>query len=216
MKLFVLKSSLVLATACASLGAQAITMFDVDTFTSGLTEGWSGGPDRSVTGGGPGGASDNYYHVNSSGSSGSGSRMATYNLNSEWVGDYESAGVSGLKFDFKNFGSTTMNLRAVLFDASGNIWTSTNAFTVNSGSNWQSVYLALNSGSMTLVAGSSDWSTSYQNVDRIMIRHADDLSSNGTAVRASVGFDNIQAVPEPGTMTAIIAGLAALTRRRKR
>jgi len=216
MKLLALKSMLIVATACSSLGAQAVVLFDVDTFTAGGFEGWSGGPSRLVTGGGPGGASDNYYRVNATGGNGSGSRMATYNLNTEWVGDYDAAGVTGLKFDFKNIGTSTMRLRAVVFDASGNVWTSTAAFVVSGGTNWQSVFLPMNAGTMTLATGFSDWTTSYQNVDRIMIRHGDDINANGTPVVASVGFDNIQAVPEPGTMTAIVAGLAAFARRRKR
>src|SRR5690242_7951348 len=88
--------------ACVPLTARAITAGQVDTFTDGTTAGWAGGDVLQViTGGGPGGAGDNYLQFTSNGISGAGSKLATNN-SIQWNGNYAAAGVSSISIDMLN------------------------------------------------------------------------------------------------------------------
>lgn len=78
-------------------------MGQVSDFESGTTEGWGIGlvsahPNlpTNVASGGPDGADDNFLQTRSNGGSGAGSRLAFFNENLEWTGDYTTGGVTGI------------------------------------------------------------------------------------------------------------------------
>ena len=86
-----------------------VTAGQTDNFEDGTTQFWAGPGTVNVPTSGPAGANDNYLQV-SSGSFGGGPRMLTFNQ-SQWLGDYLSAGVSSISMDLRNFGSSSIPVR---------------------------------------------------------------------------------------------------------
>ena len=213
MKLFWL--SFALLGACAS---QAVTLFDTDTFSTGSDEGWGSGAVHNVTtGGGPAGAADRYMQVTGDGSTGPGGKMATKNNLSQYVGDYISAGATGFRGWFRNESNASITLRAVFWCNNGDRWTSTNstALVLAANSGWVRHSFAINSTDLVRVSGIGTYSAALSDVYQIMLRNDSGTpSANGTQQAGRFGFDNTEVVPEPATMIALAAGLAALRRRR--
>ena len=78
----------------------------LDTFTDLTTMGWGGDP-AAVTiksSGGPAGAGDAHLRVTATGGAGPGTRLATDNGDARWIGNYQTAGITGVEADFINFG----------------------------------------------------------------------------------------------------------------
>src|SRR5438132_13125182 len=91
--------------------ALGITLGQVDNFEDGTTQGWGdpAGNSINIATGGPTGVNDNFLQV-SSGTFGGASKLITFNQ-SQWVGNYLSAGVSSISMDLKNLGSSTIPIR---------------------------------------------------------------------------------------------------------
>src|SRR5688572_6977853 len=121
-------ATLIVASLSLVATAGAITLGQIDDFQDGTPQGWQGATPQNV-GGGQGGASDRYLRVVSTGGFGQGSHMATFNT-AQWSGDYTAAGVTSVAADFKNEGSTTLVMRAVMFGPSGSRWTTNSTITL--------------------------------------------------------------------------------------
>jgi len=213
-----MRFTLVLAMLAVAMSARAqVVLGQVDTFQNGTLQGWTGGANPiNIPTDGPAGAGDRYLGINSIGGNGPGSRLATFN-DTQWSGNFLAAGVSGVEVDFRNEGSTPLELRVVLFllASPGARYTSTNAFLLAPGSGWQHASFVLDAGNMVLVDGTATYAQTMSNVSRMMFRHnAGAPSAEGTPVVGRLGIDNVRAVPEPATLAGLVAGILALSRSR--
>jgi hypothetical protein len=135
-----------------------------------------------------------------------------------WNGDYAAAGVSALSFDLNNSGPDPLALRITLFGAGGN-FTTTTPFLLASGSGWVTVVFGLGAADLTQTQGIGTLAETLANVNTLLIRHdPDPISPPGqqNPVTATLGIDNVTAVPEPGTALLVAAGIAALAAGQRR
>lgn len=195
----------VLACALGAQGAGAITLGQVDTFASGTTAGWEAGaaspaPPQVVPGGGPAGSGDAYLLLTALGTGTAGSRL-TVIAGPAWLGDYVTAGVTGIRFDANNLGSTVLELRVVLQGPALATAITSQGVTLQPGSGWTSVSLSLEPGALT---GNP---LALANVTGLRLFHSDSATFPGPAVVAQLGLDNITAVPEPGAAALFGGGL---------
>jgi hypothetical protein len=200
--------------AIASVNAQ-VAPGQTDTFTS-TTQNWNGASPTWMSGGGPGGAGDGYLRLTSSGGAGPGSKMTGYN-SLQWSGNFIGAGVNAISVDFNNAGNTALEMRLVFFDSAlSTQWVSNASAVLNAGSGWQHFTFSLGSAAFTQTEGATSYTDTLTNANRMMFRHDPGAPSNGgTAVVATLGIDNVHAVPEPATLAVLGLGLLAALKRRR-
>lgn len=211
----------VLAAAAFTPGASAIVVGTVDDF-QGVPPGaqptfsWNGASPEIVAANGPAGASDKFLRFTSTGTGTSGSHLAIKNDDLRWVGDFQGAGVTAIRADLRNFSSQALSMRIVLFGL-GARFTSSLPVSIAPNQGWTSVTFPLSLSDVKLVYGNQSYQTVITNCNQIMIRHdVDPASSGGTAIAASLGIDNIRAIPAPGAGAVIGAGVMFMGRRRRR
>lgn len=196
------RRKVVLLGACLGLclaasPAWAVTLGQVDTFQDGTVMFWSGAPGRqsNVSTGGPAGAGDRYLRVTSDGSPFSGGKMATFNT-AQWSGNYLAAGVKVVMVDFRNEGANPLTMRMVVFDQfAGTQWVSTASQLVPADGVWRRYTYVLAESQMTRTVGTETFANTISNANRLMFRHeAGAPSSQGTAIAAQLGIDNIAAL----------------------
>ncbi len=199
--------------------APAVTLFETDTFASNTTQGWTngnGGTGITLGTGGVGGAADPFLRVEGFGSTGSPNRLASYNESPRYTGDYLAAGATGFTASIKNFSSQQLSIRLVIFDGLAGMWTSTNAQIIAANADWSSRFFEFSPTGLTSVTGDGNFNAAMANVTRVMFRHQTGAPGfQGTIVTAAAGFDNIQVVPEPATVSALGLGIAALVRKKR-
>jgi hypothetical protein len=211
------RRALVLTTFCGMLAgpAAAVSPGTSDTFEDGSTEGWSTGdpspnPPLNIASGGPAGAGDNYLLLTASGVSGPGGKLVAW-PGADFRGDYPGSGVTALAMDLNNFGPTTLSLRLYLDGPLGSTAVSTQAIVLAPGSGWTSVAFPMTAsafdGPAALVLG---------NVSQLRLYHGLFADYPGQNIAASLGVDNVTAVPEPALAWMLGAGLAALALMRRR
>ena len=161
--------------------------------------------------GGPGGPSDPYLQIAATGTSGPGSRIGAQNLG-DWSGDYIAAGVNRIRMDVRNFSTTDDLLLRLLFVDFGAMGPSNVAMTdrveVPAGSGWQSIEFDITPSSLITILGSA--SGALQNTDEFRIVHNPGdtfIPGSVPAVTATLGVDNINAVPEPSSAALLLTGL---------
>jgi len=212
----------------------AATIGQVDDFEDGTTQGWQinslgqGAPPLAVLPtneitGGPAGANDNFLKLNSTGGSGSGSRLVVNNLFAQWSGNYAALGLTAIAMDLQNLGATDLAIRLMLENPDGGPPTDvaiTDAFALPSGGGWTHVQYDLSPGALTAVLG--DVNALLANVTGLRIYHSATVDFPGAPLSAALGVDNITAlggqepVPEPATVLFVAGGLAAAIVRRSR
>ena len=195
--------------------AAAVQLGQVDDFSGPALDGWSSGaphpaPPTAMGTGGPAGTGDSFLQLTSLGGGGPGSRMVAF-FGPQWTGDYGAAQVTALRMDANNFGATDLVLRLAL-SASTDSAVTTDGVLLRAGSGWTSIRFALLPGSLTGddVLGA---------VSGMRLLHATTPSFVGAPVAASLGIDNVTAVPEPGAALLLCGGLVMLMgtlRRRQR
>lgn len=209
-----------------SVATASVVAGQVDDFEDGTVQNWTGsffGQPANVASGGPAGLNDNFLQVISTGGSGPGSKLATFNDNGQWAGDYLAAGVTAIQVDMKNFSASGDDLEMRLlipFGAGGN-FTSTLSQTVPADGAWHTLTFGLAAADLTYVGGNPDnLIFTLQNVTRILLRHQDGVPTGvGTApaIVAELGMDNVLAIPEPATALLLgLGGLVLRTPRRRR
>ncbi|MBN8511178.1 MAG: hypothetical protein J0L57_21530, partial [Burkholderiales bacterium] len=153
-----------------SVPSQAVTRGQVDTFESGTTEGWVinllgiGNPPpealpQNIADGGPAGSGDNFLRLTALGGGGAGSRLTAANAFGAWAGDYASAGVTGIRVDLRNPGTTDLVLRLVFENPTGgpptDLAVSTAGITLAAGGGWTSVLFPATASALTPLLGSA-------------------------------------------------------------
>ena len=187
--------------ACAP--AFAVSFGMTDTFAGVSTNGWSTGaasplPPVAQAGGGPAGAADDFLLLSATGSPGAGGRLVAFS-GAQWAGNYLQAGVAAITLDVNNLGSTSLALRLVLEGSLGTAVTQ-DVVLLPAAGGWQHASFSL-AGAGAAVLG---------DVLRYRLIHNPDATTLGPVVLASLGIDNVSAVPEPGPAPLLAAGLAVL------
>ena len=215
-------------TACFSLlavhPAQALEVGQLDDFQDGTTQGWEAGafhpnPPANVLGAG----GDRYLRVTSRGGLGPGSRLSVFNIDGQWAGDYVEAGITALSAEVANFGATDVDLRLLLADPQeddipANVAVTTEAVHLPAGSGWTEAVFSIAPEDLTVVDGAVEALLAGVTELRLFHNPAPDFPPppNGPpAIAATVGIDNIRAIPEPGTLLLLAAGAGGLIRRRR-
>ncbi len=182
--------------------SQAAVVGQVDDFQDGTLQNWTSGgrnpnPPVLINDGGPNGVGDDYMQATATGS-GAGGKLVLINT-TQWLGDYDAAGITGVNLDINNFSTNTLNMR--LLDTNGPF---SLPVTVSAQSGWVNITIPVPAnfnptGQLRLIHGVAD------------------IPGSGVApnVNAIVGFDNIQAIPEPASMSLLALGVLGMIRRKK-
>jgi PEP-CTERM motif len=218
----------ILVAALSALGGRTATAIPIgpDTFEDGTTNNWlvnllGTGPTApvpvNVPTGGPAGLDDAYMLLTSIGGLGEGSRLAVLNV-AQWSGNYIANGVSAIKMDLLNVGSTDLSLR-VLFEAVGpmgptDVAASTNPVLLAAGSGWTSAVFPILPTDLTAVEGSV--TNALSNTVAFRIFNSPTATFPPPPIVAQLGVDNIQAVPEPASAFLLALGLGSLALRGRR
>lgn len=188
---------------CVAVPTQAAIQFgQVDTFQDGSVMGWGEGfssenPPANVAGG-PGGASDRYLRNVSSGGFGGGSRQVMLNQ-SQWVGNYNAAGVTRIDASLANFGAGPLHMRVALQSATGTWVASTRAAVVPADGQWRQFTFDLSGRSLSRVTGAEAVGSVLSNVFEVRLLAASARPDfRGDAIVATLGADNLRALRLPG------------------
>jgi hypothetical protein len=214
---------LVLALFSFVRPASAIVFGQTDTFQDPNegTMNWVNGASmvERIATGGPTGAGDAYLQVTSIGGGGPGSRLVAQNYSfppvvSQWTGDYLAAGVDRIEFDLNNQSQVTLSIRlAFKTDVqNGSPGYLSLPVIVAPGSGWQHFSISLAQADLTPIGGPAPYDQFFQNGFNEMrfINEAGDSNLNGDPVVATLGIDNIHAIPEPATDALAAVGLLLL------
>ncbi len=212
---------------CLSSSALAILPDQIDDFqTDGNIANWTGGNQvppapAHVANGGPGGLGDGFLQIGVSGF-----HLGTYNT-AQWAGDYIAAGVTSIELDVNRIaGPDDISLRILLFGPGGT-WASANLVPVLPTGNWQHISFGLDAadlvyvpGSLKVPDGTGVLADTLANVERLLIRHDSAVptvpGNHPPHISATLGIDNITAVPEPSTISLLFVGASLLCNRRGR
>ena len=216
--------------------AAAVTTTQLDSFSDGTAQGWEMGV-ASVTAthmavipdGGPAGAGDSILQVVADGTSVAGGRLTFFNQ-AQWSGDYLSAGITAIAMDLNNIGSSeTLNLRLGInggfrdagLNFIGGLFATSAVATLDSGSGWTHTVFSLLPGDLVPVSGRSgvagnDVAAALGNVLELRLLNSATPDWNGLPVSATLGVDNITAVPLPSALVLLASGVVALLAKRRR
>jgi hypothetical protein len=202
--------------------AGAISLFQLQTFDD-PAHGWVTGagpmigtPTLVPTAlGGPAGPADPFLSITATGGSGPGSRLSVQNFD-QWAGDYLGSSVSLVRMDVMNFGPQDLFLRLLFveFGAMGPVGFSfsTDPIHVLAQSGWQTIAFDVTPGALTTPLGSTLSVLSNAGELRLFHNQAPFFEpGSNPPVTATLGVDNIsagQVVPEPATLSLLLAGLA--------
>ena len=216
--------------------AAAVSTTQLDSFGDGTTQGWEMGvPSVTathmtiITDGGPAGAGDNFLQVVADGTPVAGGRLTFLNK-AQWAGDYISAGITAIAMDLNNISaSETLNLRLAInggfLDSSstfiGGLFATSASVTLDSGSGWTHLVFPLLPGDLVPVSGRSgvtgnDVMVALGDVLELRLLNSATPDWNGLPVSATLGIDNITAVPLPPALVLFASGLVALLAKRRR
>ncbi|HUI05406.1 MAG TPA: hypothetical protein VL486_00210 [Verrucomicrobiae bacterium] len=194
------------------IAANALILGQIDDFQDGTAQNWGTGqgPADNVPNGGPTGSGDSYLQYTSSGGSGSDSRMVVFNSN-QWQGDYNDAGIGSVAMDLNNFTAQPLSIRLAFFLSRTTGFVTTTPISLAADSGWQHATFALTAANFTAIGSPGDFGTLLSNfTGQLRILDSSSPSLAGDSVSATLGIDNVQAIPEPGTLALVAVGLVML------
>src|SRR5690606_29451252 len=152
MKTTTLTQQIILLILISTVTYFAIEAGQSDDFQDGTTQNWTSGavnpnPPTVIMNGGPSGSGDAYLNIIANGSAGAGGRLVVFNQ-SQWTGDYLTAGVSTISMHLNNTSAQSLSMRIVLRGAGGNFW-SADPVVLAAQSGWQVVQFSLESTDLT-------------------------------------------------------------------
>jgi hypothetical protein len=212
--------------------ALAVRVGQADDFEDGTRQAWEMGLLAATTSnmtnvadGGPGGMSDNYLEVVSDGTLVAGGRLTFFNQN-QWSGDYTSAGITAIAMDLKNLSSSEpLQIRLAIEGGFldpvnpgsfiGGLFATSANISLEAGTGWTHAVFSLLPAALTPVSGRSgvtgnDVLAALGNVTELRLLNSELPDWNGLPVSATLGIDNIQAVPLPPTALLFGSGLLGL------
>lgn len=202
--------------------ATAVTIRQIDGFDDGTSMGWGDQmppipkPPIHEPSGGPAGTGDDYLKIVATGFGGPGSRLIVFNR-IQWTGDYLAAGVDRIVADMANFGNQPLFMRlAIQTDRvnsphDGTWYGSTTPQILLPDGLWHSLSFGLTSSDLSLIEeGERSLAETLASVDALrFLSIEDELDHEGDAIIATLGIDNITAIPEPSSCgLALIAMIA--------
>jgi hypothetical protein len=200
-----------------------ITLNQIDTFETGTTLGWGNGQGTSgitVPTGGPGGSGDHYLRFSSGGSAPP--HLVVFNR-SQWLGNYNTAGVNAIEMDLQNFSATLLAVRIGFRESTGGSSTpgyvTATPVSLPADGQWHHAVFQLNIPAMTPVNSPSQSRTALlSNPAEVRILSATTASLNGDAITGALGVDNIHAifipVPESAHVLGVLLAVGGLARLR--
>ena len=181
----------------------------VDGFEDGTTMNWTISAPLQLLSGGPGGVGDTYLSVDSS------SSLALRNNSDRWGGNYPASHVTGIEVDIR---ATSVPLQVRLFVGSppGSLAATTSSVLIPADGQWHHAEFSLAPSDLTLLSNKGgELSTLLGDVYSISFWHQPGPPALVAGPSPGVvGFDNIQAVPEPGVSLLFLWGLSLLPRSR--
>lgn len=208
----------------------AITIGQIDDFEDGTFHGWQMGaavPINShlanIADGGPTGIGDNYLQVSSNGSFTAGGRLTVFN-SLQWTGDYIGKGITTIVMNLNNFSSSeSLNLRLAINGGvtdhlgivTGGLFSTQTSVSLDSGSGWTQVSFSLRPDNLDAVSRlgfttGNDVFATLANVTELRLINGNVPSWTGDPVTATIGIDNISAVPLPAAVFLFISGMTGL------
>jgi hypothetical protein len=128
---------------------------------------------------------------------------------SQWAGDYASAGIAAITMSLKNLGPTDLNIRLYLANPMGGDEAVTDAFFLPSGSDWKQVTFAVDV--LSLIALNGSVAALLSNVTELRIIHNPNPTFPPPAIAAMLGIDQIRAEPSaPALPMLTLGGMAVL------
>jgi hypothetical protein len=167
---------------------------------------------------GPEGGGDFALLASSSVGGGPASRLIIFD-NTTWTGDYSTAGVTGLRMDFRNTSAGNLFMRIAVNGPGG--WFVTDGQSVNAGLGYASYLFNVTPAGLQPAANNSmalgtDVDATLAAVSQIRILHNPTGGSViGQQANATLRIDNITAVPEPKATLLIALSLVFLTKRKR-
>jgi hypothetical protein len=187
-----------------------------DTFQDGL-DNWLGGAGGFTVAptGGPAGAGDQFLQL-SSGAAPLPPRLTAIN-DSQWLGNFTTAGVTAVAMDLLNTGTNSVPMRISVREGTGGATTpgyaSTTPFILPPDGLWHRAVFNLAAASLTGFNSPQPLSIDLANVKDFRILASAAPSGVGDMGTAEVGVDNVTAVPEPSTFLLLLFAVAFVCRR---
>lgn len=210
-------SRITLLLLIPAIAAHADLVGQIDTFTAD-TAGWNS-THTSVSrmpGNGPGGAGDPFMQLSISGF-----HLGAANK-AQWTGDYLSAGITSIEADLNYIaGPNTVNVRLLLW-GDGGVWASSSTTPVTAG--WNHYSFSLDPSDLVLVSldvdhayqgtGSGVLNDTLSTVNALLLRNDSEAPTmpgqHPPHITATIGVDNIQAVPEPGSLAYLLVAAVGI------
>ena len=218
--------------------ARAISVGQLDDFEDGTLQDWRMGiPSvttnymKNITDGGPAGVGDSYLEVTSDSTVSAGGSRLTFFNRQQWTGDYTTAGIIAIAMDLKNFSNTeVLNMRLAInggfgpnTSMTGGVFTSAASISLDSGSGWTRAVFSLLPGDLIPISGGvggnttgNDVQATLANVLELRLLNSASPDWSGLRTTATLGVDNIHAVPLPPALALFGSGLVVLLPRRRK
>jgi len=213
------------------LTAAAVSLGQIDNFSDGTLQGWQMGKVlvtnnhlSNIAAGGPAGMNDNYLQVISHQNETTSGNKITFFNKQQWAGNYTAGGITTISMDLKNFTSSApLNIRLAIngghTDSASNfiggLFATTASVTLTSGGAWTHAVFSLAPGDLVPVSGNggttgNDVNATLANVLQLRLLNSPNPAWAGSLVSATLGVDNITAVPLPPAAMLFATGLIGL------